>query len=241
MIVDLKKIKKNHSYKIKDEDLIFGGIVRMKKYKGMYITCFQWGINAYYKLKSYVGHPGVDFNAPNGTHLIAEKDITIIPYQYYDKRNGKIGYGFICQGWFLYHLQYKPKKTKFKKGELISKTGYTGYCIPAGIKGSHLHVDRKVNGKHIDVLQEIKYASSVSTHKPKNITIKKGTIVNIYGGYDTKKMQKTNKRYQLKYTQDTTYAINRDYNGRVRSVGFIGKNDKKQCYITYQNNCMILK
>ena len=53
MIVDLKKIKKNHSYKIKDEDLIFGGIVRMKKYKGMYITCFQWGINAYYKLKSY--------------------------------------------------------------------------------------------------------------------------------------------------------------------------------------------
>ena len=80
----------------------------------------------------------------------------------------------------LYHLQYKPKKTKFKKGELISKTGYTGYCIPAGIKGSHLHVDRKVNGKHIDVLQEIKYASSVSTHKPKNITIKKGTIVNMF-------------------------------------------------------------
>ncbi len=94
------------------------------------------------------GHNGVDFRASAGTNVLAALDGTVEGIGNTDAVPGCYSYG----KWVLIRhdnglstlyahlsLQKVVAGQRVKTGEVIGYSGYTGYVVPAGPSGAHLH------------------------------------------------------------------------------------------------------
>jgi murein DD-endopeptidase MepM/ murein hydrolase activator NlpD len=94
----------------------------------------RWGMN---------GHNGTDFRAKVGTAVYSPISGTVI-----ESRNDGIGYGNFVRiqnekyQVLLGHLMVRHLQTGdfVNMGDLVGVSGYTGFCIPSGPAGAHLHL-----------------------------------------------------------------------------------------------------
>lgn len=134
------------------------------------------------------GHTGVDFWFPNcyGEFLVAPEKCKVIQVitdetidnDYYPAF--KKGYGVVLKSladptvtYLMWHvLQAIPVAVGaiVEAGKVVAQLGNSGYCISGGMevplkfrgtKGAHLHYERRVNGKCVDILPHIDFNSTV--------------------------------------------------------------------------------
>ena len=116
---------------------IFGGVA--------YPVTQGWGPSPYAGEPAYLGYPtfhaGIDFGAPAGTPLFAPADGVASPrvgsggnlIETLDLGNG---YRFTYM-----HLSRQLASGPVRRGDPIGLVGYSGYVVPAGPGGAHLHLE----------------------------------------------------------------------------------------------------
>jgi murein DD-endopeptidase MepM/ murein hydrolase activator NlpD len=124
------------------------GILRVSDIGHMPPITSQYGMRYHPVLKVYKLHTGVDLGVPSGTPVYSMADGEVIMAEYNSAYGNVvvISHGGGITSLYAHNSKLLVKEgDKVKKGQLISKSGSTGYST-----GPHLHFEVRKDGTPID-------------------------------------------------------------------------------------------